>query len=131
MQSSKYFAILASKFYENCPFYASASLLNFRLKWPNDIYTENGIKIGGKELFLLSTIEVQFPLGLATLGLATILDLVIRNSGFLDNQHINSTLGLATYIGFSDLNRVENENWSLNPVGTVLSFKTTGNESIF
>ena len=51
MQSSKYFVTLASKFDENCPFYASASLLNFRLKWPNDIYTENGIKIGGKELF--------------------------------------------------------------------------------
>ena len=32
---------------------------------------------------------------------------------------MNSTLGLATYIGFSDLNRV-NENWSLDPAGTVL-----------
>ena len=31
-----------------------------------------------------------------------------------------ATMGLATYIGFSDLNRVD-ENWSLNPAGTVLS----------
>ena len=31
--------------------FTQPSLLNFRLKWPNDIYTENGIKIGGKELF--------------------------------------------------------------------------------
>ena len=59
---------------------------------------------------------LQCPLGLATLGLAIILGLATRNSGFLDNQHMNSTLGLATYIGFSDLNRV-NENWSLNPAG--------------
>ena len=42
---------------------------------------------------------VQFPLGLATLGLAT------RNNGLLDDQYINSTLGLATYTvpaGFSN-----------------------------
>ena len=51
-----------------------------------------------------------------TLGLAT------RNSGFLDNQYINSTLGLATYIGFSDLNCVD-ENWSPNPAGTVFCFR--------
>ena len=56
---------------------------------------------------------IQYPL-----GLATILGLANRNSGFLDNQYMNSTLGLATYIGFSDLNRVD-ENWSLNPAGTV------------
>ena len=30
---------------------------------------------------------------------------------------MNSTLRLATYIGFSDLNRV-NKNWSLNQAGT-------------
>ena len=59
--------------------------------------------------------EVQYPR-----VLATILDLATRNSGFLDDQYINSTLGLATYIGFSDLNRVD-ENWSLNPAGTVFN----------
>ena len=60
---------------------------------------------------------IQCPLGPATiLGLAT------RNSGFLDDQYINSTLGLATYIGFGDLNRVD-ENWSLNPAGTVLGLE--------
>ena len=63
--------------------------------------------------------KVQCLLGLATLGLATILGLATRNSGFFDDQYINSTLGLATYIGFSDLNGVD-ENWSLNPAGTVL-----------
>ena len=51
--------------------------------------------------------------------LATILGLATRSSGFLDNQYINRILGLATYIGFSDLNRVD-ENQSLNPAGTVL-----------
>ena len=68
---------------------------------------------------------VQCPLGLAPLGLATILGLATRNSGFLDDQYINSTLGLATYIGFSDLNRVD-KNWSLNPAGTVFE-----NDAIF
>ena len=57
--------------------------------------------------------KVQCPLGLATLGLATILGLATRNSRVLDDQYINSNLGLATYIGFSDLNHVD-EKWSLN-----------------
>ena len=64
---------------------------------------------------------IQCPLGLVTLNLATILGLATRNSGFLDDQYINSTLGLATYIGLSDLNRVD-ENWSVNPAGTVFTF---------
>ena len=63
-------------------------------------------------------LQVQWPLGLATLGLATFLALATRNLGFLDDQYINSTLSLATYIGFSDLNRVD-QNWPLNPAGTV------------
>ena len=67
----------------------------------------------------MAEIIIQSLLGLATLGLATILGLATRNSGFLDDQYINSTLGLVTYIGFRDLNRVD-ENWSLNPAGTVL-----------
>ena len=37
-------------------------------------------------------------------------------AGFSDDQYINSTLALAAYIGFRNLNRVD-ENWSLNPVG--------------
>ena len=53
-----------------------------------------------KKSILLMTGGIQCPLCLATLGLATI-------------------LGLATFIGFSDLNRVD-ENWLLNPVGTVV-----------
>ena len=70
---------------------------------------------------LVVKVTIQCPLGIATLGLATILGLATRNSFFLDDQYINSTLGLATYIGFSDLNRVD-ENWSLNPAGTVHDF---------
>ena len=42
-----------------------------------------------------------------------------QKHGFLDNRYINSSLGLATYSGFSDLNRVD-ENWQQNPAGTVL-----------
>ena len=49
-----------------------------------------------------------------------IMGLATRNSGFWDDQYMNSTLGLATYIGFSDLNRVD-ENSSLNPAGTVFA----------
>ena len=61
---------------------------------------------------------IQYLLGLATLGLTTILGLTTRNSRFWNDQYINSILNLATYIGFSDLNCV-NKNWSLNPEGTV------------
>ena len=43
-------------------------------------------------------IRLQCLLGLATLGLATILGLVTRNLVFLEDQYINSTLGLATSI---------------------------------
>ena len=35
--------------------------------------------------------------------------------------YIQCPLGLATYIGLSDLNRVD-ENWSVNPAGTVFTF---------
>ena len=41
-----------------------------------------------------------------------------QKHGFLYNRYINSSLGLATYSGFSDLNRVD-ENWQRNPAGTV------------
>ena len=75
----------------------------------------------GKDALIFKTFSkdtiVQCPLGLATSSSATILGLATRNSGFWDDQYMNSTLGLATYIGFSDLNRVD-ENWSLNPAGT-------------
>ena len=50
-------------------------------------------------------IKNTVPAGFSDLGFSD--HFGFRNSGFLDDQYINSTLGLATYIGFSDLNRVD------------------------
>ena len=55
---------------------------------------------------------IQCPLGLATLGLATILGLSTRNLGVFGRLIYKYNLG------FSDLNRVD-ESWLLNPAGTV------------
>ena len=42
-----------------------------------------------------------------------------QETGFLVNQGIYNTFGLATYIELSDLNSVD-ENWPLNPAGTII-----------
>ena len=73
---------------------------------------------GKRDLVTWSPLSIMFWVQ-CPLGLATILGLATRNSGVLDDHYTNNTLGLATCIGFSDLNRVD-ENWSLNPAGTVL-----------
>ena len=103
----------------SCWAVSSAAVISDRIC----IHTSQKVMISAIQVTLNSMAEIiiQSLLGLATLGLATILGLATRNSGFLDDQYINSTLGLATnYIGFSDLNRVD-KNWSPNPSGTVLA----------
>ena len=53
---------------------------------------------------------------------ARISELGFSDQFFGQPIYINRTLAFATYIGFSDLNRV-NENGMLNPTGTVLKRK--------
>ena len=64
-------------------------------------------------------VHITVPAGFSNLGFSD-------HFGFSDQKlgvfgppiYKNRTLGLATYIGFSHLNRVD-ENCTLNPVGTV------------